>query len=189
MKVTYDTEFLEDGRTIALISIALVREDGSEYYAIVDSMTTRGSALEPTLMDRVVDHYWLRKNVVPSLPITFSESGQWFWDMTHPDADKVKPMDQIRQEVLRFLMGTPALSLWAWYSAYDHVALAQLFGRMIDMPIGIPQRTNDIAQEWERLGYPLLPEQPSGNHNALEDARFNLVRMVWLDKIVEKEKV
>ena len=189
MRVTYDTEFIEDGRTIDLISIALVREDGKEYYGIVDSNTTRGSALGPCLMDRVVDHYWLRRNVVPSLPISFDEKGDWWWELTHPDANKVKPRDEIRRDVLRFLMDVPNPSLWAWYAAYDHVALAQLFGRMIDMPVGIPQRTNDIAQEWERLGYPLLPEQPSGNHNALEDARFNLVRMLWLDKIVEKEKV
>lgn len=188
MRVTYDTEFLEDGRTIDLISIALVREDGSEYYAIVDCGTKRDGVTEPTHMDRAVEHPWLRKNVVTSLPVDFYMGGGWYWDLSHPDADKVKPLDQIRQEVLRFLMGTPALSLWAWYAAYDHVALAQLFGRMIDMPIGIPMWTNDIRQECARLGDPLMPEQPSGNHNALEDARFNLVRMLWLDEAAKREK-
>lgn len=189
MKVTYDTEFIEDGRTIDLISIALIREDGKEYYGIVDCGTSRDGVTAPTHIDRACEHTWLRKNVIPSLPIDFYMGGGWHWDLSHKDADKVKPRDEIRTDVLRFLMDTPNPSLWAWYAAYDHVALAQLFGRMIDMPVGIPQRTNDIAQEWERLGYPLLPEQPSGNHNALEDARFNLVRMLWLDKIVEKEKV
>lgn len=33
MKIFFDTEFIEDGNTIDLISIGLVREDGLEYYA------------------------------------------------------------------------------------------------------------------------------------------------------------
>lgn len=34
MKYFFDTEFHEDGRTIDLISIGIVAEDGREYYAI-----------------------------------------------------------------------------------------------------------------------------------------------------------
>src|SRR4051812_11038169 len=34
MKYFYDTEFLEDGQTIELISIGIVAEDGREYYAV-----------------------------------------------------------------------------------------------------------------------------------------------------------
>jgi len=30
----YDTEFIDNGRTIELISIGVVSEDGREYYAI-----------------------------------------------------------------------------------------------------------------------------------------------------------
>ena len=33
MKFFLDTEFIEDGRTIDLLSIAIVCEDGREYYA------------------------------------------------------------------------------------------------------------------------------------------------------------
>ena len=32
-KYFYDTEFIEDGKTIDLISIGIVCEDGREYYA------------------------------------------------------------------------------------------------------------------------------------------------------------
>ena len=35
MRIFYDTEFLEDGKTIDLISIGMVAEDGREYYAVV----------------------------------------------------------------------------------------------------------------------------------------------------------
>lgn len=34
MKFFYDTEFIEDGKTIDLISIGIVAEDGLEYYAV-----------------------------------------------------------------------------------------------------------------------------------------------------------
>ena len=34
MRYYLDTEFIEDGKTIDLISIGLVSEDGREYYAI-----------------------------------------------------------------------------------------------------------------------------------------------------------
>ncbi len=33
MKIWFDTEFIEDGKTIDLISIGMVREDGGKYYA------------------------------------------------------------------------------------------------------------------------------------------------------------
>jgi hypothetical protein len=39
--IYYDEEFLEDGRTIELISIGLVREDGAEYYAVSKDATRR----------------------------------------------------------------------------------------------------------------------------------------------------
>ncbi|MEI5032456.1 hypothetical protein RB201_04450 [Streptomyces sp. S1A(2023)] len=54
---------------------------------------------------------------------------------------------------------------------------------MIDLPTGIPMWTNDLRQEAERLGNPQLPEQPSGVHNALADARHNLVRAQFLDRL------
>ena len=34
MKFWFDTEFIEDGRTIDLISIGMVAEDGRQYYAV-----------------------------------------------------------------------------------------------------------------------------------------------------------
>jgi hypothetical protein len=165
MDVYYDAEFLEDGKTIDLISIGLVREDGREYYAVNRQMPVR----------RIRKHPWLMANVVPSLP---RPHGQWIFDMpkswlfNYADVS-VKPRRQIASEVREFILATPDPQLWAWYGAYDHVALAQLFGRMIDLPDGIPMWTNDLKQECQRLGNPEVPEQESGEHNALADARHN----------------
>ena len=44
MKYFYDTEFIEDGSTIELVSIGIVAEDGREYYAVSrDFDATRAS--------------------------------------------------------------------------------------------------------------------------------------------------
>lgn len=66
--------------------------------------------------------------------------------------------------------------------AYDHVGLCQLWGRMIDLATGLPMFTNDIQQEARRLGvtWDELPPQPDGHHNALADARHNVVKREYL---------
>jgi hypothetical protein len=147
----YDTEFLEDGRTIELISIGIVCDDGSEYYAVNADMP----------VTRITEHAWLKKNVWPQLPI------------------KVKPKWVIANEVRDFITGCIEMGdspkLWADYCAYDHVVLAQLYGPMINLPEGIPMFTHDIEQLKERLpGTWKAPKQASGVHNALEDARHNM---------------
>ena len=162
MRVYYDTEFLEDGRTIELISIGLVTEDGREYYAVNQDMPWR----------RILRHDWLRANVVPSLPVMRHDGirpfRKPFLDRAHPD---VKSRGLIADEVRAFLQATPDVELWASYGAYDHVVLCQLWGSMVDLPDGVPMYTHDLQQEVDRLGNPPVPEQADGHHNALADAR------------------
>src|SRR5690606_19466653 len=97
----------------------------------------------------------------------------WLFNYLDP---AVKKRKRIAADVAAFIQATPDPELWAWYGSYDHVALAQLFGRMIDLPDGVPMWTNDLKPEAARLGDPTLPEQPDGVHNALADARHNMVR-------------
>ena len=40
MKIFYDTEFIENGRTIELISIGMVAEDGRELYLVNQGIET-----------------------------------------------------------------------------------------------------------------------------------------------------
>jgi hypothetical protein len=174
-RVYYDTEFIEDGRTIELISIGLVDDRGREYYAV-----NRDAPWA-----RVFEHPWLMNNVVPHLPGITVEKESVPDGPTiircaeideHPD---VKSREQIAGEVRAFLLGQPGdlrtVDLWAHYGAYDHVALAWLWGPMRDLPAGIPMFTNDIEQERVRLGHIELPQQGARLHNALEDARHNRV--------------
>src|SRR5205814_1858310 len=67
------------------------------------------------------------------------------------------------------------MELWAWYAAYDHVALAQLWGPMSALPRRIPRFTKDLRQLWDDLDRPALPTI-TGKHDALVDARHNLAR-------------
>lgn len=176
-RVFYDTEFREDGHTIDLLSIGIVRETGESYYAVVSD-----ADWEAVRKDK-----WLLENVWPGMPVsglktkTVTVGGKIENRIDYPGvldtaSSLVKPKWAIANEVRDFLTETPGLELWAWYAAYDHVALAQLWGRMIGLPKGIPMWTNDLRQEAERLGNPPLPEQEEGIHNALADARHNLVR-------------
>lgn len=173
MKTFYDCEFLEDGERIHLISIGMVRDDGAEYYAVNREMPVQ----------RIRKHEWLMANVVPSLP---RPHGEWIFDMpkrwlfNYADAC-VKPRHVIAREVRDFILAAPDPELWADWGAYDHVALCQLWGKMIDLPSGIPMWTHDLRQEWERAGKPDLPSLPGGReHNALDDAREVKFRHEWL---------
>lgn len=168
-KYFYDTEFLEDGSTIELISIGIVCEDGREYYAVNSDMHT----------GRVFEDRWLRENVWIHLPIAWKDGKPTsFIDLRSP---VVKPKWVIANEVRAFMLDRVDLTigptmylpeLWAYYGAYDHVALAQLWGKMIDLPEGIPMWTHELMQLFEESWITEKPPQ-ANEHNALADARWN----------------
>ena len=56
MRYFYDCEFIEDGRTIDLVSIGMVDETGREFYAV-------STEFDPS---RAID--WVRRNVLDKLP-------------------------------------------------------------------------------------------------------------------------
>lgn len=169
MRIYYDTEFIADGHSVDLVSLGMVREDGREMYAVSREFN----------VNKLLADSWLRDNVWPSLPrrkehgsggcrCTHGRYGHL--DTGHPD---VRSREQIRRMVEDFVTSTPEAELWSWYSHYDHVALTQLWGKMVDLPRAVPMLTLDLQQEAQRLGSPELPEQHSGHHNALSDAHYH----------------
>ncbi|GAB7037932.1 MULTISPECIES: polyadenylate-specific 3'-exoribonuclease AS [Catenuloplanes] len=152
----YDCEFIEDGRTIDLVSIGVVDENGREFYAI--STEFDGTRATP----------WVRRNVLDRLP----SPGDPAW----------KSRERIREELYQFLVEPirgrtgEQLDLWAWFAAYDHVVLAQLWGAMPALPRAIPRFTKDLRQLWDDKGRPPLPDAEADRHDALVDARHNLAR-------------
>lgn len=150
MRYFLDTEFIEDGRTIDLVSLALVAEDGREYYAVSREFdASKASA-------------WAWANVLALLP----PAGHALY----------RSRDEIREEILRFVGGERP-EFWGYYADYDWVALCQIFGRMVDLPRGWPKYCRDLKQWRDALGSPRLPRQESAQHDALCDARWN--RRVW----------
>ena len=152
MRYFYDTEFIDDGRTIDLISIGMVAEDGREYYAV------------STEFDPQRAGNWVRSHVLPKLP----SPGSQLW----------RSRRQIRCDLEQFLGvdGDDPIELWAWVGAYDHVALCQLWGPMPELPSTIPRFTRELRQLWEDLGCPRLPPRSRDAHDALVDARDQLRR-------------
>ena len=75
MRIWFDTEFIDDGTTIDVISYGLARDDGAVYYA------------EAAEFDRSRMDGWCRENVLPHL------TGQ------------TKPRTQIAEEIREFTQG------------------------------------------------------------------------------------
>jgi len=177
-KIFYDTEFLETYKEIDLISIGMIREDGKEFYAVSSEFNTLA----------VAKHSWLMDNVMTSIGHKIITSHVTGTGQPVPDLELGDPAlmtrRQIRQGILEFCHDIRP-DFWAWYGAYDHVALCQLFGTMVDLPAKFPMFTSDLKQLVKMAGNPDMPQQSDGKHNALDDARFNLVRYGYLMKLMD----
>lgn len=195
MRYWYDCEFIENGRTIDLISIGIVSEDDRELYLVNEKIDRPNNPGK--LYHRIAGNRWLMQNVVPHLPLNPNThlrvpnrvmTGQF--DLDH-ESLSVVPLAYIRKAVRDFVCPGPdhsgdvpnPVELWAWCGAYDHVALMQLFGTMAEKPDWFPPYTNDFQQlldaaevlnEW-------LPKQIEGQHNALADAKHLRWMMESLD--------
>jgi hypothetical protein len=160
MRYYLDTEFIEDGKTIDLMSIGIVCEDGRELY------------LANRNCDFTKASKWVQDNVLTPMGFDFS----------NPDIP-MRPIDPnfwVRKEAISSAVkdfcnpikyGIP--EFWAYYADYDWVVFCQLFGTMMQIPDNYPMYCMDIKQWCKQLGDPKLPEQEKGLHNALEDARWN----------------
>lgn len=155
MRYWYDTEFIENGETIDLLSIGIVAEDGREFYA--QTIRAQNYKQNPSLCR----HDWVRENVVPHLNYTGTAR-----------ADLAV---QLLEFCDREKYGDP--EFWGYYSAYDHVVLCQIFGTMMNLPPCWPMYTRDIKQWCDQMGNPGLPKQESVEHHALADARWT--RQAW----------
>ena len=157
MKVWFDTEFIEDGRTIDLLSIGFVREDGEQLYR------------EAAWTDRSRATQWVKENVIPHLG---SQEDGW-----------MVSRENMRRTVVEFCGEKP--EFWAYYCSYDWVVLCQLFGTMLDLPKGWPMFCNDVKQFCNSLGNPQLPKQEGVVHSAMADAVWT--KQAWQFLIDRKD--
>lgn len=155
-KYFFDTEFIEDGRTIDLLSIGIVAEDGREFYA------------ENSTCDLSRASAWVKDNVIPHLG--HSRGGyETYWVTPGTMATLIHGFIDAEGR------GKP--EFWGYYADYDWVVLCQLFGTMMDLPKGWPMYCRDIKQWADDLGNPKLPAEGKDEHHALADARWN--RRAW----------
>ena len=140
MKIWFDTEFIEDGKTIDLISIGLIRQDGATLY------------FENAECDYDLASPWVREKVLTRLGGQSVQASR----------------ESIARNVVEFVGEKP--EFWAYYADYDWVVLCQLYGTMMDLPQGWPMYCRDIKQLCDDLGNPKLPKQTGPEHNALHDA-------------------
>ncbi len=187
MKYFIDTEFHEYSKkrlfgkpidTIELISIGIVADDGREYYAVSNEFNLKAAE----------KNIWLKENVLSILP------NKHFNGSNIQEVKQWKSRKQIAKEIKYFVAnvpieqseGTPEAAMqynnpefYAYYADYDWVVFCWLFGRMIDLPKGFPMYCRDLnqmmdekelSQKWKSIHCP----NPLGEHNALEDARWNL---------------
>lgn len=186
MKYFLDTEFIENGITIDLMSIGIVCEDGRTFY--------RQNA--SCVFSKASD--WVWRNVFPSLkhfnmkgarecagmPVAGSLSNLRESKCSGKDCpwrDKY----EIRNELKYFCdiekFGKP--EFWGYYADYDWVAFCQLFGTMMDLPKGFPMYCRDIKQLANSLGNPDMPKSDTNSdHNALSDAIEAKMRYEWLTR-------
>lgn len=147
MRYFIDTEFIEDGHTIDLISLAIVCEDGRFDQWISSEFDSSKADL------------WVRDNVLDKLP--------------SQDVHPRRSRQRIRRSLLNFVGDDANPESWDDYAAYDWIAICQLFGKMIDLPYRWPMYINDIRQfasanlvSWNHLPTP----HESTAHEALADA-------------------
>jgi hypothetical protein len=154
MNYYLDTEFAENGKTIDLISIAIVRADGLEYYA------------ESMQFDAQACNEWVKRYVLPHLG----------------PPNKRLTRAVIAKQVQDFLLSHPISGkpkVYGYFADYDWVALCQLFGTMMQLPKGLPMYCRDLKQilDERELGKDWVakhcPQPEAEEHHALNDARWN----------------
>lgn len=141
---------------IELISIGILAEDGRKYYAV-------SNELNPSLADD-----WVKKNVL--WPIIgesgiYNRSLQNLHGVTEYSKSAMKAVQkikgkstiEIRNDIVEFMGGGcghfgPGLfvpkdtEIYAYYADYDWVVFCSIFGRMIDLPSGMPMYCKDLKQ-------------------------------------------
>lgn len=150
MNYYFDTEFLDDGKTIELISIGVACEDGREFYAVSSDFDE--SRATPWLREHVFNH-------IPRHQIRL-------------------PRGVIAQDLSDFIRGETKLSgyilpkLYGWYSAYDWVALCQLYGPMVGRPTHFPKLAHDVKTIADLYGVGKISKSGFTMHHPLDDAKW-----------------
>lgn len=210
-----NTQFIDSGSNIDLISIGVACENGNNYYAISNEFNPRNASdwvvenvlkLLPSIYIFGDEDYgnflmsdprW-QPNIIKCDRLNTKERRQSFW----------RSRERIKLELVYFLKKGKYLEslrlksyqkinianinpdrpieIWSYYAPYHWVAFCQLFGRMIDLPHGIPKHCFDLKQYADRLGDPRMPEYKLDAPLALNNAVECMKRYQWLSQLTTR---
>jgi len=147
-----DTEFIDRGQSIDLVSLGVVAHDGREFYKISRDFEAAAAS------------DWVHEHVLSRLEP--HDSGLW------------APEAAIRDGLRAFIGEDNAPEFWTWGGgAYDWFAVIGLFGGGDHLPNGWPYVTSDLDQWLHQMGLasddPRLPEHTGAPHHALADAHHS----------------
>jgi hypothetical protein len=149
MNFFLDTEFIDGADKLDLISIALVGENGKEYYAVSNEF------------DESKASEWVKQHVLTKLP----PKSTW------------KSRATIGKEIRSFIDKNRSgeyAEFYAYFASCDWILFYKLFGNsLLDLPDGYFQFCHDLMSLMH-LNNISRPKPPKGNHDALVDARWNL---------------
>lgn len=144
MRYFLDSEFVEDGKTIMPISLAMVCEDGRELYFEFEFDEEKAKA-HPFVSEFVLPH--LRRQ--------------------HDRCDR----DEAARRILEFVGDGPEEpEFWAWYASYDWLVVCQVFGPLIELPKHFPMFVMDLRQTMHERSLPLSLVEDIFNHEQRHDA-------------------
>lgn len=164
-KIFFDTEFTGLHQGTTLISIGLVAEDGSSFYA------------ELTDYDRLQVTEWLQINVLNKLKSS---------DLHVRDkgTSYIGDKNGLKIELTDWLSKFEAVEMWSDCLAYDWVLFCQIFGHAFNIPKNVYYIPFDICTLFQVAGIDpdisrekfaygeVYTEMQESKHNALFDAQL-----------------
>lgn len=152
MKFFIDTEFIDDGKTIELISIGVVAENGYTFYA------------ESSEFDESKADDWVKANVINKLK------------------GNPKPLKEIRHDLIYWIdkcRGYQAPEFWCYYGSWDWLLFCRTVsrdGRLLTIPNQYPNLFYELVQYANDAGCPhlisIMKSENKNVHNALDDAKW-----------------
>lgn len=167
MRYWHDWEFIEDGKTILPISVGMVDENDRSLYLINEDYYV------DWINGKEHPRDWMIENVLNPIK-----------DDYHRLYHALTPLADFGEIIVDYISNSGRITdrddveLWGYYGAYDHVALAQRFGPMIDLPQPIPMHSKEIMNLW----HPGIewPEREGTHHVAIDDAKYQkIVHLSW----------
>ncbi len=175
MKLFFDTEFTGLHKNTTLISIGIVAENGSKFYA------------EFTDYDKSQINEWIRKNVIANLIIPEPEiysagHDNWYSESNLNGHVTVNSNTfGIRCKLVEWLQQFDSVEMWSDCLAYDWVLFNDIFGSAFDIPKNVYYIPFDICTLFKLKGidpdinreeFSLLTlTEEATKHNALWDAK------------------